>query len=505
MEEEGAGEARTSDPSAGTYNPELIRPIVPKHSWHILTQAELRALQDATYEILGDIGVHFPLPKALEIFAEHGAQVDFESQIVRLEPDLVERALASAPRYFALGGRDPALDFCLQEGHAHFGPDGCMPFVRDMKTGEKRHSTKADVVMSAKLVDYFPQLSFYWTMVSAGDCGRAAPLHELHAAFSNCRKHVQSESVIGERAARYALEMARVIAGDDETLRVRPPISAVVCCIDPLGQDTHALETALVFAEAGLPSVIMAMNTLMSTGPATAAGALTVGNAEVISAITLLQLAYPGAPVLHSVLLAAMEPRTGGYLFHSPLADGMFGAAVEMGHYHGLPTLGSWGGTDAEAPGWQSAKESAAGLISALVGAEISAGLGGLAGASLFCPKNLVLDCDLFDSFRLLASGVEVNDETLALQAIRDVGPRGNFLMEDHTLRHMRALPFSELVMEASRHGEGDPEEIIAGARKKTQWILDHHEPSPLPSGVQRELDRILASADREIGGNEGG
>jgi trimethylamine--corrinoid protein Co-methyltransferase len=505
MKEEGGSEARKSGPSAGAYNPDLIWPIVPKHRWRILTQAELRALRDATYEILQDIGVHFPLPRALEIFADCGAQVDFKSQIVRLDPDLVERALASAPRYFTLGGRDPDLDFNLQEGYAHFGPDGCMPFVRDIESGEKRHSTEADVVMSARLVDYFPHLSFYWTMVSAGDCGLAAPLHELHAAFSNCRKHVQSESVIGERTARYALEMARVIAGDDAALRGRPPLSAVVCCIDPLGQDTHALETALVFAEAGLPSVVMAMNTLMSTGPATPAGALAVGNAEVISAITLLQLAYPGAPVLHSVLLGAMEPRTGGYLFHSPLADGMFGAAIELGHHHGLPTLGSWGGTDAEAPGWQSAKESAAGLISALVGAEISAGLGGLAGASLFCPENLVLDCDLFESFRVLAGGVAVDDETLALEVTRKVGPRGNFLMEDHTLRHMRALPFSELVMDARHAGEGDPEGIVAGARVKAQWILDHHEPSPLASGAQRELDRILASADREIRGDEGG
>lgn len=482
-----------------SYNPDLISPIVPKHKWRILTEDELRALGAATYEILAEIGVHFPLPKALEIFAEHGATVDFDTQMVRLDPEVVEDALASAPRYFTLGGRDPDLDFRLQEGYAFFGPDGCMPFIRDLETGEKRHSTKADVAMAARLVDYFHQLSFYWTMVSAGDCGAAAPVHELHAALSNCRKHVQSESVIGEKTARYALEMARVISGDDETLRRRPPLSAVVCCIDPLGQDTHALEAALVFAEAGLPSVIMAMNTLMSTGPASPAGALAVGNAEVISAAALLQMAYPGAPVLHSLLLAVMEPRTGGYVFHSPLADAMFGAAIELAHYHGLPSLGSWGGTDADAPGWQSAKESSAGLVSALVGAEVSAGLGGMAGASLFCPENLALDCDIFDGFRVLAQGLEVTDETLALEAVRNVGPRGNFLMEDHTLLHMRSLPLSQLVMEKGRKRGADPGEIVVVAREQIEWILHHHEPVPLEMKVQRELDRILEAADREL------
>lgn len=485
-----------------SYHPESIKPIVPKHPWRILSSDELDRLQDATYELLEDVGVHFPHQGALEIFAEHGAEVDFEREIVKLEPDSVQQALSTAPRHFHIGGRDPEFDFHLGEGVSFFGPDGCMPFVVDLETGEERSSTEQDVALSARMADYFPQLAFNWTMVSAGDCGVTAPLHELQAGFLNCRKHIQSESVIGEQITRYALEMALAVSGDWETMRARPPLSAVVCCIDPLGQDTHGLETALMFAEAGLPVVLMAMNTLMSTGPATVAGSLAVGNAEVLSAATLVQLAHPGAPLLHSALLAVMEPHTAGYLFSSPIACLMFGAAIELAHHSGLPSLGSWGGTDARAPGWQSAKESGAGFVSALVGAEMSAGVGGLAGATLFNPVNLVLDCDLYDAFHALAGGVEVSEETLALGTTRAVGPRGHYLMEDHTIRHMRDIPFSQLILENNRKSRFGAGEMIKTARRRVEWILDNHHPEPLDGAVERELARIVDAADRELRGD---
>jgi trimethylamine--corrinoid protein Co-methyltransferase len=339
-------------------------------------------------------------------------------------------------------------------------------------------------------------------MVSAADHGHAAPLHEIHASFLNCRKHVQTETAMGHTVATYAREMALVISGDADTMRHRPPLSALVCCIDPLGQDREGLETGLVFAEAGLPVGFMAMNTLMSTGPATAAGALAVGNAEVISALTLIQLAYPGAPVFHAMPLAVMEPYTGGYLFHSPLADAMFGAAIELAHHFDVPTLGSFGGSDALGPGWRSAKEGHAGFFSALAGTEWAVGVGGMSAASTLYPENLILDCDIYHDHLITAAGIEVTDETLAIDTIRRVGPRGNFLMEDHTLRHLRRIPFSELILEVSRNGLTGPEAELEAAREKARWILESHRPDPLDEMVQAELVRVLAAADHEIRGD---
>jgi trimethylamine--corrinoid protein Co-methyltransferase len=482
-----------------TDNPELITPIRPKHRWRILTDEELESLRNATFEILAEIGVHFPLQRALDLFAENGATVDFENQIVKLPPELVERALSGAPRYFGLGGRDPHYDFQLCDGASFYATDGCMPFVVDLETHEKRHSRKADVAMMARVADYAKEIAFYWPMVSAADHGETAPLHEIHASYLNCRKHVQTETAMGHQIAHYAREMALVIAGDSETLRQRPPLSVLICCIDPLGQDKEGLETAFVFAQAGLPVGFMAMNTLMSTGPATPAGSLAVGNAEVISALTMVQLAFPGVPVFHAMPLAVMEPRTGGYLFHSPLGDLMFGAAIELAHHFDLPTLGSFGGSDALEPGWRSAKEGWAGFFSALAGSEMVVGVGGMASASTLYPENLILDCDLFHDFLVTAGGVEVTPETLALDMIKRVGPRGNYLMESHTLMHMRRIPFSNLILETGRNGRTGAAAELETAREQVKAVIDLHRPDPLDRAMENELARIIAAADREI------
>jgi trimethylamine--corrinoid protein Co-methyltransferase len=310
---------------------------------------------------------------------------------------------------------------------------------------------------------------------------------------------VQTETAMGKATARYAREMATVISGDAETMRQRPPLSVLICCIDPLGQDREGLETAFEFAAAGLPVGFMAMNTLMTTGPATPAGALAVGNAEVISALTMVQLAFPGAPVFHAMPLAVMEPRTGGYLFHSPLGDVMFGAAIELAHHFNVPTLGSFGGSDATVPGWRSAKEGNAGFFSALAGSEMVVGVGGMAAASVMYPENLILDNDLLHDFWVTAGGIEVNDETLALEMIRSVGPRANYLMEAHTLKHMRRIPFSDLIMETSKRERTGATAEIETARERARWIIDNHRPDPLDGAAQVEMDRILAAAEREI------
>jgi trimethylamine--corrinoid protein Co-methyltransferase len=484
-----------------SYDPALIRPITPKHLWHVLGDDELQKLEDATYTILREVGIHFPLRRALDLFAEHGAAVDFENKVVRLEPDLVKTALSQAPRYFAVGGREPEYNFHLQKRHTFYATDGCMPFTVDFETREKRQSRKDDVAQMARMADYFKTIAFYWPMVSAADYGETAPLHEIHASYLNCRKHVQTETAMGHSIARYAREMATVISGGGDTLRANPPLSVLICCIDPLGQDKEGLETAFVFAEAGLPVGFMAMNTLMTTGPATPAGALAVGNAEVISALTMVQLAFPGAPVFHAMPLAVMEPLTAGYMFHSPLGDAMFGAAIELAHHFNVPTLGSFGGSDATEPGWRSAKEGMAGLFSALAGSEMVVGVGGMAAASVLYPENLVLDSDLLHDFWVTTNGIEVTAETLALDMVKRVGPRGNYLMERHTLKHMRQIPFSDLILETTKKGRTGALAEIETARQEAQRILNTHTPNPLEKSKMAELDKIIASADRELKG----
>ncbi len=477
----------------------LLEPIRPRHSYHLIDEGQIQTLSNGTLEILAETGVHCPSEKCLQIYADHGAQVDFNSQIVRLTPDLVHTYLKNAPRYYTMGARSQAHDLHLEQGGLYCATDGCGVETIDFASRERRASCKADVGIMARVSDALPSIGFYWPIVSAADHPSTAPLHELEASFNNTVKHIQSETVMGEPLGRYAAEMARVIAGDEETLRSRPPLSLLVCCIAPLGQDKEGMESALLFAEAGLPVGFMSMANLGSTGPATLAGTVVAGDVEIVSALVLIQMAYPGAPVFHSFMPGIMHPRTGAYLGTSLEGSLLYPIGVEMAHHWGVPTLAGVFGTDGQVPGWQSAAEAAASLmLCALAGAETGSGLGLVESCTLLYPEAVVLDNDVYQRVRREVESLDTSKEALALDVIKEVGPRGLFLKHRHTRDHLRERTFSGLTTQPNpAGGKMDPVEVARGV---VDALIANHYPQPLENSKQTELTRILETADREIG-----
>ncbi len=476
-----------------------LEPLRSSRRVRFLSDQQLDELQAATLHILEHVGVKFPSDVALRIFEEHGAQVDRATQVVRLTPDLVMRAMATVPRYFTMAARDPALDLVLQDGVTWFTNDGCGTETIDFETGVARPSTKADVAAMARVGDYLPSIGFVWPIVSAQDHGRTSPLHEMDACWNSTVKHVQSETIMGGAHCRYALEMATVLAGSREEVRRRPNFSLVVCTIAPLLQDQPGIEGALVLAEAGVPVGFLAMPTLGTTAPATMAGALAEGDAEIISATVLLQLAYPGAPVFHSLMQAWADPRSGAYVSY-PLDQRVRYAPVEMAHHWGMPALGACYGTDALRPGtWQSAAEVALDAFWAgLVGPEIVTGMGLVKTYTRLHHESIILDDDLYQRARYALLDLEVSPETLALDVIANVGPAGHFLAEKHTRTHMR-----DAMVRGLTHQMGDTSayrDPVEVARERVRSILESHHPEPVDERKQVELTRILAAADRELG-----
>lgn len=476
-----------------------LQPIVPAYRLRILSDEQLERFRSATLEILGEVGVHCPSQRALAIYAEHGAQVDLESQIVKLPPDLVLDAMSHAPRFYTMGARLPAYDLRLDGTATYCATDGCGTKTVDFETRQRRPSRKDDVAKMARVADYLSSLGFYWPIVSAQDYPATAPLHEIDASFNNTVKHVQTETVMDEPMARYAVEMARVVAGDDAGLRQRPVLSLLVCTIAPLAQDDGGMESALAFAEAGLPVGFMSMANTGSTAPATVAGTIAVADAEIVAAIMLIQMAYPGAPVYHSLMPGMMHPRTGAYLGTAWEAELFYPVGVELAHMWGVPTLAGIFGTDADRTGWQQAADSAAVLLlCALCGAETGSGMGLLEGCTVLCPETVILDTDIYHRVRIDAAGIDTSREALALDVITAVGPRGHFLRQKHTRNQMHRRRFSELVNQPGPDGGyRDPVEL---AREKVDWILENHHPQPLEDAQRAELTWILQVAERELG-----
>ena len=476
-----------------------LQPIIPKYHVRILEDEQLNQLQSATLEILEQVGIHCPSQKALDIYAEHGGEVNFSSQVVKLPRQVVLESMSHAPRFYTMGARDPSFDLRLDGKALYCATDGCGVETIDFITRQRRRSNKDDVGTMARVIDYLSAIGFYWPIVSAQDHPETAPLHEIDASFNNTIKHVQSETVMGEWTARYAIEMADVVAGSEQVRRQRPPLSLLVCSIAPLAQDRDGLESALLFAEAGLPVGFMSMVNTGSTAPATIAGTLVTGDAEIISALVLIQMAHPGAAVFHSMMPGIMHPRTGDYQSSTFEGSLLYPLGAEMAHNWGVPTLAGIFGTDARVPGWQSAAEAESSLLlCALVGAETGSGLGLVESCMLLYPEAVLLDADVYHRVRNEAGGLDTSPEALALDVIKEVGPRGHFLAHRHTRINLRQRQYSELTAQTlPGGGYRDPLEV---AREKVNWILANHHPEPLDEIQRDELTKILKAADREKG-----
>lgn len=469
----------------------------PKISLNVLTTADVQQIHAATLEVIETTGVRFPSPLALDILEAHGASVDRQKQVARIPGHLVEEYLAKAPPAYTLAALDPALDLPLDGNHSHLGTDGCGVEIIDALSGERRRSTKQDVADVARVADALDAIAFIWAPLSAQDCPpESRGLHELEAIWSASKKHVQTESITNATEMRAAVEMAAVLAGGRQALRQRPLLSIMQCTASPLGQDGGSLEAALVAAEAGLPVGFMTMASCAATGPATLAGSLVVGNAEVLGALALMQMHAPGCPVYYAAAQTAADLRTGGYTGGGP-ADFLFGAATNVlaDFYHVPLSMGAFA-TGAKQPDWQAAVDnslSAFMAVSTLSDMLLGAGL--LHGSRIFSYAQLLLDCEIWGLLHTTFRGIPVNEETLALEAIRQVGPGGNFLSHRHTLKHMREL-WQPALMDRRPYNaweekrDGAPQWAAEKARK----LLETRPPAGADPARLAELQKIIAS-----------
>jgi len=474
----------------------------PKWRLDVLSEQDVRRIHTATLDLIENTGVKFPLPEALDIWEAHGAWVDREGMIVKAPGALIEEALAEAPSAYTLAAREADQDLPLDGNHVFVGTDGCGVHIIDIETGELRRSCLQDVADIARVADYVPQIGFHWVPVSAQDYPpETRGLHELLAVWRNSTKHVQTESIYSSHEAEAALKMAALIAGGREALRKRPVLSIMQCTLPPLGQDGGSLEAALIVAEAGLPVGFMTMTSCASTGPATMAGTLAVGNAEVISALALIQLAHPGTPVYYAAAQTAMDLRSGAYTGGGP-EDFLFGAATNaLADFYDIPlSMGSFA-TGAKEPDWQAGIEnSLSTLMASAAMSDMLLGVGLLDGSRIWSYEQMLMDCEIFSIVQKMMEGIPVNDETLALDVVDAVGPGGHFLTQKHTRQHMDDLWVHQF-MDRRPYNEWEEKDDGARdwARGEAQRILHSHRPTPLEPQLLAELEEVIAATESVV------
>ncbi|MDA3789475.1 MAG: trimethylamine methyltransferase family protein [Desulfobacula sp.] len=485
-------------------NEKYIQPITvrPEMKINMMSDAELNQIHEATLTLLQETGVRVSSERALNVFEEAGARVDKKNKIVKISPELLLETIAKAPREYCMASHgDKNLDLYLDGTKTYCGAGGTGNSIRVFETGEIRLATSKDLHEVSKICDYLPEVSYCWPMASPIDINsQLAALNEIETCFINTEKHVHSITCIDPDTARYAIEMARVIAGGSEEARKRPPLSLLVCPISPLCHEAGPLEAGLAFAEAGLPVGIATMPCLGSTGPATIPSTMVSGNAEILSAISLIQLSYPGAPVYYALFSMMMNPYTGSPVTGFPQQHLLNAAVVQLGQFYNIPTLTAFIGNDAsDMWSWQGGVESSIGALQCILqGPDLTIGAGMTADFTAASAEKLIMDSDIIKTIKSIAEGFSVDAESIALDEIMAVGPQGHFLDTRHTATNVRKLwsPGISYQWSSLEKRFSDPKDVTV---ERVKRILENHNPEILDSNMKNELQKIIKNAEKQL------
>jgi len=466
-----------------------------------MSEGEIKAIHNASLEVLENTGIKVMSKKAIDILKEAGAKVDYGENHVAIPRNLVEEALRRAPKTIKYCARNPKYDFVLNKQAPHFCADGGPPFIRDWETGKRRYSTSEDIARCSVIADYLDHVHLLWPLGGATDV--PAPMQNIVnmcVSLRNSEKHFEGDAT-SAREAQYQIEIASAIAGGSKALRERPIFSVVACTISPLRYDEGITEGSIEYARAGVPVVIYPMPVAGETGPVTLAGTMTVNNAEFLGGLVILEFASPGAPVVYAADVSTVDFKTGTGI-ESPEGDLMDLALGQLAHYYDLPNEVEASCSLSKLLDAQAGYEKAISLIThMLLAPDIILGLGALEGARITSPEALVIDNEIVDYALRFTQGLEVNDSTLAVDVIHKVGPGGIFLGEKHTLEHFRETWMSRLSdADAFETWEKEGSKSIDRvAKEKVKEILATHKPEPIHEKAEKEISRILNRAEAEL------
>ena len=474
------------------------RYVGPRRPLEILEAADVERIHEAALDVLAETGVMFHSQRALDVLEAHGAIVDRETTVARIPASAVADALATLPAGFTLGGRTPAYDLPIDGEHVYLTSDGCATFVREAD-GTVRPSVKQDVYDAARVVDGLPNLSATSALVSAQDTPEdSRVLHEFDACMRASRKHSIVVSIKDATEARPLIRMAEAVTGGAAELKARPTFSVILCTVTPLHQERFGMELAFELAEAGIPMMLYPMPILGATAPVTPAGAAVVGATEILAAITAVQLYCPGAKIVHAGGPTALFMRTGAYFANVPEALLLRAVQAQMARYWGLPAGLGWGGTKAKQPEAQSAYENTLGMVLEMAaGADFLFGAGLLDSVQQMSLEELVIADEVFGMVTRLLRGVAVERETLAVDLIKKLGFKGDYLFEPHTRAHVRELwqaRLSETGTYDSWKSAGSPR-LEDKARAVADGLLATPAPE-LPAELGRTFDEIIAAVE---------
>ncbi len=472
-------------------------------AFSVLTEEDLPRIHEASRRLLEEVGVHVPHPEVRRRFADAGAAVEEASAMVRIPEALVRQSLASAGKRFTLYGRDLEKRAEFGVGKRNYNSSAGQALWLDDDTGERRYASLQDVRAAARVVDALPDLTLAGAM---SDPHELAPEYGAAAVFAELVRHTSKPLTLwfhNRFVSRAIVEMMIALRGSEQAATQYPFAYPFLEPISPLRFPFHGIDMLFETARLNLPVPIGPMCQAGLSGPATLAGTLAVENAEILAGVCITQLIRPGMPVCYGGLPHAFDMRTTQLIFGGPEQALMAVAMTQLGKHYGLPVYINVGLTDAKAPDAQAGMEAGLTLaLGALAGADIFGHLGICGADQASSLDMLVMQHELIGFVERVLRGFAVDEESLAVEVIKAVGPGGSFMDQEHTARHFRQeLWFPKLLdrqFYAAWAAQGK-RTLADRCRECKEQLLREHAAAPLPEETDRELERVLAAMRQDL------
>lgn len=463
----------------------------------VLANEGVEKIRYAALEILELTGVAVRSEKGRRLLRDAGCAVDEKSAVVKFPPSLVEEMARKNDRAVVFYGRTRKHDARLDFEHVHVCSDGNGTEAMDFETRKRVPSRKSDVAGSAFVADALKGHGINWPNVTSQDVPQGTRhIHDLQATLENTEKHITLATDTTAWEVQDVVELASAAMGGKEELRKRPIISSIHTSFTPLQIEGEGLDAGFVAADAGLPICFYVMPGPGSTGPATLAGSVALAVAETLAGNTLFQLNSPGTAFVFSCGIAPMDMKTSTRAGGSP-EHGLTSAAYsQMAHYFGFPSLVGGFVTTSKEPDEQAAYEKFSSAVTPiLAGADMIAGIGLLEDCRTIWLEQLVIDSEMSRIIGRMAQGIEVNDDTLALDVIDKVGIGRDFLGQRHTMEHFRTEHFIPIVTDRSSYDTWKAKgskTMLDRAGDEVRRILKEHTVEPVRSEVAETAAKLV-------------
>ena len=414
----------------------------------------IAAIHAAALDVLEDLGVRILLPEARQILRQAGARIDEDDQMVFIGRDLVEAAVESAPRSFTARGGSAATDVRVEPGSLIFQPGAAAPHATDLKRG-RRPGTIADFRELVLLTQHFDVLHMVPTLIEPQDVPVNVRHYAMTEAFLTLSDKVPFFYSRGTPQAEDNFEMIRIARGwsDDEFLKT-------VCCYtiintnSPRQIDIPMAQGLIDFARAGQMTIVTPFTLMGAMAPITVAGAMTLSHAEALAAITLNQLARPGAPVCYGTFTSNVDMKSGAPAFGTPEHFTASLCAGQLARLLDLPWRCA-SGSAANVADAQAANETQFGLWGCLLGgATINVHAAGwMEGGLTVSYEKLVTDVEVLQMVAELCTETSADDDEIGFDALKEVQPGGHFFAAGHTMERYRTAFYEPFVHDWSNFG----------------------------------------------------